>query len=119
MSRVVASDRELGRHRCFFRPGAHEPSLRPAAERQAQRVQQDRLAGAGLAGQHAQPRVKGERQPIDQHDIADSQTEQHAANDTGSGFPCGTGKYREMRDCTLNRRRNPVGKPLLLQQTDE
>jgi hypothetical protein len=75
MSGMIASDRELGRYRGLLRPGAHEPRLRAAAERQTQRIQQDRLAGAGLTGQHAQPRAKGERQPVDQHDVADGQTE--------------------------------------------
>ena len=118
MGGMVASDRELGRYRGLLGPGAHEPGLRAAAERQTQRVQQDRLAGAGLAGQHAQPRAKGEREPIDQHDIANGQAEQHGADDTrppaakpapaprrvaagmpvaakAREIPCSQGEYRE------------------------
>ena len=82
MGGVVAPDRELGRHRRLLRAGPHQAGLCPPAERQAERVQQDRLAGPGLAGQHAEPRAKGESEPIDQHDIADGQAEQHCPDDT-------------------------------------
>src|SRR5271166_4281125 len=40
MGGVIASDGKLGRYRRLLRPDTHEPGLRPAAERQAQRVQQ-------------------------------------------------------------------------------
>ena len=91
MGRMVLSDRKLGRNSRLLRPGAHQAGLGPPAERQAERVQQDRLARTGLAGQHAQSRAKGERQTIDQHDVADGQTEQHCADDTDSVLPCSTG----------------------------
>ena len=70
--RVVAPDRELGRHRRLLAPRPHQPGLGPLAERQAQRIQQDRFAGAGLAGQHAQPRPEGEVEAVDQDNVADS-----------------------------------------------
>ncbi len=46
-------------------------------QRQAERIQEDRLAGAGLAGQHAEPRFRRQIQPVDQHEIADRQLDQH------------------------------------------
>src|SRR6202022_3269142 len=81
---MVAPDRELGRHRRLLGPGPHQPGLRPPAERQAERVQEDRLAGPGLPGQHAQARAKRERESVDQHDIADGQAEQHCGDDTSA-----------------------------------
>ena len=36
------------------------------------------MPGPGLAGQHAQPRPKGEVEPVDQDDIANGEAEQHA-----------------------------------------
>ena len=50
----------------------------PRAERQAERVEQDRLAGAGLAGEHAEARLELELEPLDQHDIVDGELPQHA-----------------------------------------
>ena len=39
--------------------GPHDPAPRPAAEQQVQGVRQQRLAGAGLAGEHVQARAPG------------------------------------------------------------
>ena len=75
----LRADREFGADRRLLGAGPHQPGLGAAAERQAQRVEQDRLAGAGLAGQHAQPRPKRQAQPVDQHDVANGEAEQHAA----------------------------------------
>ena len=57
--------------------GAHQPAVGPRAEHQAQRVEQDRLARAGLAGQHAQPAGEVEVQRLDQDDVADGEPGQH------------------------------------------
>jgi hypothetical protein len=57
----------------------HQSGVGPDAKRQAQAVEQDRLARAGLAGQHAQPRLELQLEPVDQHHIADRQLPQHAA----------------------------------------
>ena len=50
------------------------------AERKTQRVEQDGLTRAGLAGQHAQPRLEREVKRLDQHDVADGQGGQHRAD---------------------------------------
>ena len=84
VGRVVAPDCELGRHRRLLGAGPHQPCLRPPAERQAERIQEDRLAGPGLAGQHAQAPAKDEGEPVDQDDIADGQAEQHCGDDTSA-----------------------------------
>ena len=53
--RVIVGDGELGDDRGLLGPRAHEAGIGPLAERQPERVEQDRFAGPGLAGQHAQP----------------------------------------------------------------
>ncbi len=40
------------RHLAAFSAGAHQRSVAPRTEGERERVEQDRLAGAGLAGQH-------------------------------------------------------------------
>ena len=79
--RMVALDGELGGDRGLLGAGPHQRGIGAPAERQPQRIQQDRFARAGLAGQHAQPRPKGEVEPVDQHDIANGEPEQHGAGE--------------------------------------
>ena len=64
---------------------ADQLPIRPAAERQPERVEQDRLAGAGLAGQHAQPALELEVEALDQDDVADREAGQHGAGRRVSG----------------------------------
>ena len=45
---------EAGGNARLARTLPHQPSIRPHAEREPQRIEQDRLAGPGLPGQHAQ-----------------------------------------------------------------
>src|SRR4051812_28632044 len=77
MRRVVAPDREFRRYRGLLSPRAHQPALRPLAERQAERIEQDRFAGAGLAGQHAEAGTQREVKAIDQYNVANIEAEQH------------------------------------------
>ena len=51
----------------------------PAAEREAEAVEQDRLARAGFARQRREARTKGEVQALDQHHVADGEAGEHAA----------------------------------------
>jgi hypothetical protein len=46
-------------------------------ERKRKGVEQDRLAGAGLAGQHAEAAREVDVQAVDQHNIADGEPGQH------------------------------------------
>ena len=80
--RMVVRDGELGGDRGLLGAGAHQAGIGAPPERQPERIEQDRLAGAGLAGQDAQPRPEGERQPVDQNDIADRDSEQHSGRVT-------------------------------------
>ena len=59
---------------------AHQPGIAARAERQSERIQQDRLAGPGLAGQGAQALVKADVEAFDQDDVADRQADQHGVS---------------------------------------
>ncbi len=75
--RVRGREFEHGRHLTLLLAVAHEPAVAPAAERERQRVEQDRLAGAGFPGQHREARLEIEVEPVDQNDVADRQPGQH------------------------------------------
>ena len=62
---------------------AHQRSVAARAERQRQRIEQDRFAGAGFAGQHRKAGGEIDVQPFDQDDIADRQVREHAESDRG------------------------------------
>ncbi len=81
---VIRGQGEFGRDHRLRRAAPHQPALGPHAESEAKRVEQDRLAGAGLAGEDAQPGAEGELQPFDQHEIPYRQAEQHRAAGGGS-----------------------------------
>jgi len=70
---------------------AHQPRFGAHAERQSQGVEQDRLAGAGLAGQHREMWRQVEIEPLDQHDITNRQAEQHRHAGKVNGYPDHTG----------------------------
>ncbi len=76
--RMIVGDGELGDDGGLLGARAHEAGIGPLSERQAERVEQDRLAGPGLAGQHAQTRAERQGQAVDQNDVADRQSEQHS-----------------------------------------
>ncbi len=74
---MLRRQREDRGHHRLLGALAHEPALGTDAERQAERIQQDRLAGAGFAREHAEPWMETEFQPVDQHDVADGEALQH------------------------------------------
>ena len=53
---------------------ARAPSARP------ERIEQDRLARAGLAGEHAKAGLELELEPLDEHDIVDGELPQHVTD---------------------------------------
>ena len=60
------------------------------AERQREGVEQDRLAGAGLAGQHGKPVGEIDVEPIDQDDVADRKPGEHGLGGPDrAGIPSG------------------------------
>ena len=76
--RMALRRHEAGGDRALRLAGADHAGLGPQAAGQAQAVEQDGLAGAGLAGQHGQAGAEGQVQPFDQHDVADRERGEHA-----------------------------------------
>ena len=68
---------EHRRHFALLRAAAHQIGPPAPAEHEAERVQQDRLAGPGLPGQHVQARPELDLQPVDDQDVADFKAAQH------------------------------------------
>jgi hypothetical protein len=56
---------------------ADEAAVGAGAERESERVEKDRLAGPGLAGQNAEARPEFEVEALDQDDVADGEAGQH------------------------------------------
>ncbi len=84
LRRMVLPDRELGGDGRLGGAVAHQAGLGPLAERQPERVQQDRLPRPGLAGQHAETRTKRQIEPVDQDNFAYGQPNQHSPDNIGA-----------------------------------
>ena len=69
--RMVFGDVEGGDHLALLGALAHQRRVAARAERQREGVEQDRFAGAGLAGQRGKAGAEIDIQPIDQNDVAD------------------------------------------------
>ena len=59
-------------------PGANQISRCARAEEQADRLDEDRLAGTSLAGQHVEAAVELDLDRLDDCEIADTEKEEHA-----------------------------------------
>ena len=101
---MIAADRELGGDGGLLGAGADKARIGAAAERQRQRIHQDRFAGAGLARQDAQPRPEREGQAFDQDDIAYREAEQHA-----KGLICTGVMISPAPESDQQGRRKPIG----------
>jgi len=66
------------------RAGANPVGAHTAAHQGAHRVDEDRLAGAGLTGEHGETRCQFELDGIDDHEIANGKSAQHGRS-TGFG----------------------------------
>ncbi len=76
---AVAEVGERRGDRALRRTLAHQRAVGAPAEREPHGIEQDRLAGAGLAGQHAEAFGELEVEPLDQDDVADHEAGQHGA----------------------------------------
>ena len=76
---MVVADLERGRDHRLRLPGADQGAVGARAKRQPERVEQDRLARPGLAGEHAKPGFEIEVERLDQDDIADGKLPKHRA----------------------------------------
>jgi hypothetical protein len=84
---MVGVDGELGADAGLPGAGAEQQPVGAAAERKAEGIEQDRLAGAGLAGQHGQAGADLQVQAVDEDDVADRQVQQHCRPAPGIRTP--------------------------------
>ena len=77
MRRVIARQIERRRDLSLFAAGAHQRCVATTAERQHEGVEQDRLAGAGLAGERGQTRLEIKIERVDKHDVTNGKSDQH------------------------------------------
>jgi hypothetical protein len=68
---------ELGSDLRPLRADAHQCRIAALAQRQRQRVDQDGLAGTGLAGERAEAGIEVELEAVDDDEVADEQAAQH------------------------------------------
>ena len=94
---------ETGSDICPVRANPDKPAIGPRTQGQAERIQQNRLARAGLAGKHGEARSEREFQPFDQHHIADSKPAQHG------GRALSLGSRRRRLGRRLRRSTSPSG----------
>jgi len=64
---------EDGRHLALARALPHQGGIASSADGKGEGVEQDRLAGAGLPGEHRQAFAEFEIELVDQNDVADRQ----------------------------------------------
>jgi hypothetical protein len=87
------------RHLSLARTLAHQRNIAARAERKGKGVEQDRLAGAGLACEHGKPIGEIDVEPIDQDNVANGQPGEHA----GSGRTKKDGLGKLSRDSLFCR----------------
>ena len=75
--RMLPADVEGGGHLALLGAFANQSRVAARTERQRKRVEQDRLAGAGLAGQRGKACAEVDIQAIDQNDIANGKAGEH------------------------------------------
>ena len=78
--RMLGRDLEHGGHLALLGALAHQRLVAAPAERQGKGIEQDRLAGAGLAGEHGKPFGEIDVEPVDQDDVADGKSRKHVAS---------------------------------------
>jgi len=77
--RVVGGEVEYGGHITLAGPVAHQRAVAAAAEGQRQGIEENRLAGTGLAGEHRHSGTKIDSETLDQNDVADRQGDEHVS----------------------------------------
>src|SRR5438445_3340519 len=70
---------DFRRHARRFLSRPHQAPFRSGAEGKPERVEQNRLARAGLASEHAEAGLKLEFEPFDKDDVVDGELPQHGA----------------------------------------
>ena len=75
--RMARFDIEGRGHLSLLGALAHQAGVAAAAERKREGIEQDRLAGAGLAGEHRKTSRVIDVEPFDQNDVADREAGEH------------------------------------------
>ena len=93
---MIVGEPDFGGDRRHGCARANQAAIGAKAQRQAERVEQDRLARAGLSGEHAEPGLEVELEALDEHDIPDFEVAQHgdAFGSCRSGRPLTRGSLR-------------------------
>ena len=76
-------DLEHGGHLALLGALPHQRLVAAPAQRQGKSIEQDRLAGAGLAGEHGKAFGEIDVEPVDQDDVADGKSRKHADQSKG------------------------------------
>jgi hypothetical protein len=74
---MIPRQLEARRHHRLRRALSYQPAVRPLAQRQPERIEQDRLPRPRLPGKRAKSPPELEIERLDQHHIADGQPRQH------------------------------------------
>ncbi len=99
----VAGQRERRADLGPLRAVPHRPAVRATADGQQQRVDQDRLAGAGFAREHGEAAVELEFDRLDDGEVANLQVRQHSGVPAGQA-PGGCPSRVPRPQCSLERR---------------
>ncbi len=81
-------DVERGRELRPFGAGPDLPHFEAVAEQEPERVEEDRLARTGFAGEHGKPGIELEVERVDEHEVADRQVAEHRASGGGRQGAC-------------------------------
>ena len=76
----MARDLEHGGYLALLGAVPHQRLVAAPAQRQGEGIEQDRLAGAGLAGEHGKTFGEIDVEPVDQDDVADGKSRKHVAS---------------------------------------
>ena len=91
-------ERELGDDVGAGRALTHHAGIAAAAQRELQRVDEDGLAGAGLAGEHGEARPELEFERVDDDEVPQAQGKQHGRTTR----PQAAGRDRTGSSCQLS-----------------
>ena len=106
--RMVLRDLEGGGDLALLGAVAHQRRLAARAKRQRKGIEQDRFAGAGLAGEHSKAAAEIDVQPVDQDDVADGQAGEHGDRVEDAEDRTKSGSYA-IPVSAVCARRPPVG----------
>ncbi len=86
---MIGGQIEDGRHLALGFAVADERAVAAGPKAQREGIEQDRFAGARLAGQHGEAGAEFEIEPVDQHDIADGELNEHDCPSPAAAGPDG------------------------------